>query len=181
MLDDPLECLHRKLLGHLQNEHLLHEHVIFTWLHRPSCYIPKELSAVESRKVGDSENSELKLRRLTGEEGRGGETTFVSSYREVRKNGGYHDTFENRHIFYGSIVVFMTKKPSFFFQMLCERLLKMYQQSVMIAEGEACDKQQRKQATAIALRLKAPSEIDLEEYYPAFLDMIRNLLDGKLE
>ena len=64
-------------------------------------------------------------------------------------------------------------------QMLCERLLKMYQQSVMIAEGEASDKQQRKQATAIALRLKAPSEIDLEEYYPAFLDMIRNLLDGK--
>lgn len=116
-----------------------------------------------------------------GGEGRGGETTFVSSYREVRKNGAYHDTFENRHIFYGSIVVFMTKKPSFFFQMLCERLLKMYQQSVMIAEGEACDKQQRKQATAIALRLKAPSEIDLEEYYPAFLDMIRNLLDGKLE
>ena len=56
----------------------------------------------------------------------------------------------------------------------------MYQQSVMIAEGEASDKQQRKQATAIALRLKAPSEIDLEEYYPAFLDMIRNLLDGKL-
>jgi len=51
----------------------------------------------------------------------------------------------------------------------------------MIAEGEACDKQQRKQATAIALRLKAPSEIDLEEYYPAFLDMIRNLLDGKEE
>ena len=50
----------------------------------------------------------------------------------------------------------------------------------MIAEGEASDKQQRKQATAIALRLKAPSEIDLEEYYPAFLDMIRNLLDGKL-
>ena len=63
--------------------------------------------------------------------------------------------------------------------MLSERLLRMYQQSVMIAEGEACDKQQRKQATAIALRLKAPSEIDLEEYYPAFLDMIRNLLDGK--
>lgn len=66
-------------------------------------------------------------------------------------------------------------------QMLCERLLKMYQQSVMIAEGEACDKQQRKQATAIALRLKAPSEIDLEEYYPAFLDMIRNLLDGNMD
>lgn len=111
-----------------------------------------------------------------GGEGRGNDFCF-----KLSGGSGYHDTFENRHIFYGSIVVFMTKKPSFFFQMLCERLLKMYQQSVMIAEGEACDKQQRKQATAIALRLKAPSEIDLEEYYPAFLDMIRNLLDGKLE
>lgn len=111
-----------------------------------------------------------------GGEGRGNDFCF-----KLSGGSGYHDTFENRHIFYGSIVVFMTKKPSFFFQMLCERLLRMYQQSVMIAEGEACDKQQRKQATAIALRLKAPSEIDLEEYYPAFLDMIRNLLDGKLE
>lgn len=65
-------------------------------------------------------------------------------------------------------------------QILCERLLKMYQRSVIIAESEASDKQTRKEATAIALRLKAPSEIDLEEYYPAFLDMVRNLLDGKL-
>ena len=64
--------------------------------------------------------------------------------------------------------------------MLSERLLKMYQRSVIIAESEASDKQTRKEATAIALRLKAPSEIDLEEYYPAFLDMVRNLLDGKL-
>lgn len=79
-----------------------------------------------------------------------------------------------------TVVLFCNGKLSLF-QMLSERLLKMYQQSVMIAEGEACDKQQRKQATAIALRLKAPSEIDLEEYYPAFLDMIRNLLDGKDE
>lgn len=55
----------------------------------------------------------------------------------------------------------------------------MYLRSVAIAEGEASDKQQRKEATAIALRLKAPSEIDLEEYYPAFLDMVKNVLDGQ--
>ena len=63
--------------------------------------------------------------------------------------------------------------------MVCERLLKMYQRSVEIAESEASDKKQRKEATAVALRLKAPTEIDVEEYYPAFLDMVRNLLDGK--
>ena len=63
--------------------------------------------------------------------------------------------------------------------MICERLLKMYQRSVEIAESEASDKKQRKEATAVSLRLKAPAEIDVEEYYPAFLDMVRNLLDGK--
>lgn len=63
--------------------------------------------------------------------------------------------------------------------MVCERLLKMYQRSVEIAEGEASDKKQRKESTAVALRLKAPTDIDVEEYYPAFLDMVRNLLDGK--
>ncbi|XP_028417065.1 paired amphipathic helix protein Sin3a-like [Dendronephthya gigantea] len=66
-------------------------------------------------------------------------------------------------------------------QMLCERLLKMYQRSVEIAEGEASDKKQRKESTAVALRLKAPTDIDVEEYYPAFLDMVRNLLDGNME
>lgn len=63
--------------------------------------------------------------------------------------------------------------------MVCERLLKMYHRSVEIAEGEASDKKQRKESTAVALRLKAPADIDVEEYYPAFLDMVRNLLDGK--
>lgn len=55
----------------------------------------------------------------------------------------------------------------------------MYHRSVEIAEGEASDKKQRKESTAVALRLKAPADIDVEEYYPAFLDMVRNLLDGK--
>ncbi|XP_046857434.1 paired amphipathic helix protein Sin3b-like isoform X2 [Xenia sp. Carnegie-2017] len=66
-------------------------------------------------------------------------------------------------------------------QMVCERLLKMFQRSVEIAEGEASDKKQRKESTAVALRLKAPTDVDVEEYYPVFLDMVRNLLDGNME
>jgi len=66
-------------------------------------------------------------------------------------------------------------------QMLCERLGKMYQQAMKIAEFEAHDKQYRREGTAIALRLKRPDATDVEEYYPAFLDMVKNLLDGQLE
>uniref|UniRef100_A0A8C5BZ56 Histone deacetylase interacting domain-containing protein n=1 Tax=Gadus morhua TaxID=8049 RepID=A0A8C5BZ56_GADMO len=77
-------------------------------------------------------------------------------------------------------------------QTLCSRLLRVYQQAerqllahraeqsrerLLLAEGrrdKACD-------LAMELRLKQPSEVELEEYYPAFLDMVRSLLDGNLE
>ena len=41
---------------------------------------------------------------------------------------------------------------------LCERLYKIYQQAARIAEDEAKCKRDRKESTAIALRLKAPSK-----------------------
>ena len=86
-------------------------------------------------------------------------------------------------------------------QTLCERLCKIYHQAIALAEEEAANKRNRKEAVAAALRLKQSSKIvllssnkveflkqhmlfvttdgvDMEEYYPHFLDMVRNLLDG---
>uniref|UniRef100_G3P9I8 Paired amphipathic helix protein Sin3b n=1 Tax=Gasterosteus aculeatus TaxID=69293 RepID=G3P9I8_GASAC len=77
-------------------------------------------------------------------------------------------------------------------QTLCSRLRRVYQQAerqlldhraeqsserLLMADGrreKACD-------LALELRLKQPSEVELEEYYPAFLDMVRSLLDGNLD
>lgn len=93
---------------------------------------------------------------------------------------------------------------------LCERLTKMYDKAVALAEEESKYKQQRKESTAVALRLKPKSEIylshikpiilavvsyinhslsiyliigeiEIEDYYPAFLDMVKNVLDGNME
>ncbi|KAI4483596.1 hypothetical protein M0804_007856 [Polistes exclamans] len=64
---------------------------------------------------------------------------------------------------------------------LCERLTKMYERAVTLAEEESRYKQQRKESTAVALRLKPKSEIEIEDYYPAFLDMVKNVLDGNME
>jgi len=66
-------------------------------------------------------------------------------------------------------------------QMLCERLLKMYQLAMKMASFEANDKKHRREGTAEALRLKKPETTDVEEFYPTFLDMVKNLLDGHLE
>ena len=55
----------------------------------------------------------------------------------------------------------------------------MYDLAMKIAVDEARDKMHRREGTAVALRLKQPTTIDVEEYFPAFLEMVKNLLDGK--
>ena len=88
---------------------------------------------------------------------------------------------------------------------LCERLTKMYERACILAEEEAKYKQDRKDSTSLALRLKpkskpvpvsgktpsslhvfygfdfVPGEIEIEDYYPAFLEMVKNVLDGNME
>lgn len=64
---------------------------------------------------------------------------------------------------------------------LCERLAKIYERSVILANEETKNRTSRKESTAVALRLKPKPTIDVEEYYPAFLDMVKNLLDGNME
>ncbi|XP_065063870.1 paired amphipathic helix protein Sin3a-like isoform X1 [Rhopilema esculentum] len=66
-------------------------------------------------------------------------------------------------------------------QMLCERLLTMYELAMKIAEDEARDKMHRREGTAVALRLKQATTTDVEEYFPVFLEMVRNLLDGNMD
>ena len=43
-------------------------------------------------------------------------------------------------------------------QILCDRLYSIYQQSQKVAEEEALCRKDRKDSTAVALRLKAPSK-----------------------
>lgn len=46
-------------------------------------------------------------------------------------------------------------------QILCERLTKMYEKAVALADEESRYKQQRKESTAVALRLKPKSKFHL--------------------
>ncbi|KAK9880590.1 hypothetical protein WA026_011830 [Henosepilachna vigintioctopunctata] len=64
---------------------------------------------------------------------------------------------------------------------LCERLAKIYDKAVLLAEEEARQQPKRKESTAVALRLKPKPQIEIQDYYPAFLDMVKNLLDGNMD
>ncbi|XP_044744116.1 paired amphipathic helix protein Sin3a isoform X2 [Coccinella septempunctata] len=64
---------------------------------------------------------------------------------------------------------------------LCDRLSKIYERSVILAEEEARQQPKRKESTAISLRLKPKPHIEVQEYYPAFLEMVKNLLDGNMD
>lgn len=64
---------------------------------------------------------------------------------------------------------------------LCERLAKIYERAVYLAAEEAKCRSNRKESTAVALRLKPKPQIEVEDYYVAFLDMVKNLLDGNMD
>lgn len=64
---------------------------------------------------------------------------------------------------------------------LCERLTKMYERAVTLAEEEAKQRTSRKESTAVALRLKPKNDVEVEDYYPAFLEMVKNVLDGNMD
>ncbi|KAH7948660.1 hypothetical protein HPB49_000246 [Dermacentor silvarum] len=54
-------------------------------------------------------------------------------------------------------------------------------QSTNLAADEAKERKDRKESTAVALRLKPRSEVEVEDYYPVFLDMVKSLLDGNMD
>ncbi|XP_072837916.2 paired amphipathic helix protein Sin3a isoform X1 [Pogona vitticeps] len=76
-------------------------------------------------------------------------------------------------------------------QILCLRLLRIYAQAERQIEEENRErewerevlgvKREKSDSPAIQLRLKEPMDVDVEDYYPAFLDMVRNLLDGNMD
>ncbi|XP_061457107.1 paired amphipathic helix protein Sin3b [Rhineura floridana] len=102
---------------------------------------------------------------------------------------GPHHTLDNMY------ALFFANNHWYFFlrlhQTLCSRLLKIYRQAQkqlleyrtekerekLLCEG----RKERANDPAMELRLKQPSEVELEEYYPAFLDLVRNLLDGNID
>lgn len=66
-------------------------------------------------------------------------------------------------------------------QILCERLYKTYKQAQLLGEQERAEARNREQSVAEALKLRQKSEITVDEYYPVFLDIVRNLLDGNMD
>jgi paired amphipathic helix protein Sin3a len=66
-------------------------------------------------------------------------------------------------------------------QILCERLHKIYRHAQQIAEQEMLESRNRELPVAEALKLRSKSDVRIDEYYPTFLDIVRNLLDGNAD
>ncbi|CAF1206769.1 unnamed protein product [Adineta steineri] len=85
---------------------------------------------------------------------------------------------------------FVNDNYYFFFrlhQLLCDRLLKMFQQSLRLIElenrelNENNSQRNKQPSVATLLRLSNRPNIPVDDYYPIFLDMVRNLLDGNMD
>ncbi|KAK3597908.1 hypothetical protein CHS0354_042245 [Potamilus streckersoni] len=66
-------------------------------------------------------------------------------------------------------------------QLLCERLHLIFTYAQNYAEEEARYRKERRESTAVALRLRSLCEIEPDEFFAYFMDMVKNLLDGNME
>lgn len=57
----------------------------------------------------------------------------------------------------------------------------MYDRTQILSAEEEKYKTTRRESAAIALRLKPQNEYEIPEYYPAFLEMLKSLLDGNMD
>ncbi|XP_067630005.1 LOW QUALITY PROTEIN: paired amphipathic helix protein Sin3a [Eurosta solidaginis] len=64
---------------------------------------------------------------------------------------------------------------------LCDRLRTMYERAHLLTAEEERQRAKRRESTATALRLKQKSEIQVEDYYPTFLEMLKSVLDGNMD
>ncbi|CAN9506629.1 unnamed protein product [Ophioblennius macclurei] len=74
---------------------------------------------------------------------------------------------------------------------LCSRLLRIYGQAEKQIEEDARErewerevlglKRDKNENPAVQLKMKEPMDVDVDDYYSVFLEMVRNLLDGNME
>lgn len=57
----------------------------------------------------------------------------------------------------------------------------MYDRTQILSAEEEKYKTTRRESAAIALRLKPQNEHEIPDYYPAFLEMLKSLLDGNMD
>lgn len=57
----------------------------------------------------------------------------------------------------------------------------MFERAQILAAEEQSYSGNRRESTAVALRLKPLAEVQVEDYYPTFLDMLKNVLDGNMD
>lgn len=57
----------------------------------------------------------------------------------------------------------------------------MYDRAQILIAEEAQYRNARTESTAHALRLKPKSEIQVEDYYPTLLEMLKSVLDGNMD
>jgi len=128
---------------------------------KPTKIKSNEINSVVTEKVHDTSHQSTKMSQVSEDE-------LSASY----------DTDECYRLFFINNNWYLFLRLH---QLLCERLQKIKQQANKVAEEESKYKGTRKESTAIALRLKAPSEVEPDDYFPHFIDMVKNLLDGNLE
>ena len=92
----------------------------------------------------------------------------------VKKSGGDVDgTDQDRYtLFYCNSTWYIFLRLH---QILCARLLKAFSLTQKLIQEETLTKNERKESVALALRLRSPLDVETDDYYSYFMDMVSPL------
>lgn len=116
--------------------------------------------------------------------GNGGNSPSQEKNSDKNFFGSVQSTMDNSLPDESYTLMFVNNNWYIFFRLhniLCERLWKIQERAQFLISEELKDREERKQSTALALRLKPRNNIDVHSYYSTFLDMVKSLLDGNIE
>ncbi|XP_072290722.1 SIN3 transcription regulator family member Aa [Eucyclogobius newberryi] len=149
-----------------------------------------ELSDAEEEDEEDEEELEDGSKKQNGVPGGGSpsKSKLLFGNAAAQKPKGDEDEDDAYNLFYvnNNWYIFLRLH-----QTLCSRLLRLYVQAERQIEEEVRERdwerdvlglrREKNDNPAVQLRLKEPMDIEVEDYYSAFLEMVRNLLDGNMD
>lgn len=125
------------------------------------------------------------LNAVSTEAGGGRLSTDSLVQPKEENHGGDHGSNSSRSKSEEAYTLFFGSSNWYLFlrlhAILCDRLYNMYEQSQILLGEEVCHRNNRRDSTATALRLKPKSDVKIEDYYPTFVEMLKNVLDGNMD
>jgi paired amphipathic helix protein Sin3a len=126
----------------------------------------------------DSETMDVDLPPSTSGGVKKGAQEEVAYLNEDHLRTSTHSATFSHHLFFCNNTWYVFFR---LFQLLCERLNRIYRQAKIEAERETSSKDVQNKSASVLLGLKKPVELEPSQFYSTFIELLKSLLEGRID